>query len=439
LLLWSIAIHFTSRGYGPYRIPGIPIEASFTTMFAFLTVAYISSYVTASLLREAAEGRKREEEIHTLLEETQSLSRMGGWKYEVSSGRITWTQEVYRIYGVGLDYDPSDLDRAIAQYAPDSAPVIERAFRNTLEKGEPYDLELELIRGTGERIPVRTIGKATLKDGKIVRVSGNIFDISEQKQASEARRKLERELENAKKRESLGTMAGGIAHQFNNLLTGVLGYIELAKDALPTASDASDHLREAEESARRAAELSRAMLIYVGQGTRQKKRLELDRLVREHLPLIRAEIPTNIRMDVDVPPAGPAVFMDPDDFLRVLSSLCTNAWEAMGGAEGVVRISVSSVREAADIPGTRHTAVSASAGPWACLKVADTGAGMDGKILDRIFDPFFSTKFTGRGLGLPVVQGIVRHYGGSIHVHSEAGKGTMVSVLFPEIRSTSTA
>ena len=560
LLLWSIAIYFTSRGYGPYRLPGIPIEASFATLFAFLTVATILPYVTASLLRETAEVRKREEEtlahfadlfeqsaavmllidpetgkikaanrsavdfygypvekltfmhmgeinmlppeklreelkliirgkgalfhfkhrladgsvrdvdsyagpstvggeaciysivhdvtehrraeeelsrVHALLEDTQSISRMGGWEYDVSNGRVTWTPEVYHIYGVDRGYDPSDVDRDIAHYAPDSLPVIERAFRNAVEKGEPYDLELELIRGTGERIQVRTIGKAAMENGKVVRVWGNIVDITERKRAGEERRKLTREREIRKKRESLGTMAGGIAHQFNNLLTGVLGYIELAKDFLPPASAASTHLREAEEAARRAAELSRAMLLYVGQGVREKKRLELDRLVREHLPLIRTELPANIRLETDVPPGGLAVFMDPADFRQVLSTLCTNAWEAIGGAEGVVRISVCTVHNAAEIQGSPYTTGPDSAGPWACLKVSDTGAGMDRETMDRIFDPFFSTKFTGRGLGLPVLQGIVRHYGGAIHVYSHPGRGTMVSVLFPEIESGS--
>ena len=439
LLLWSIAIFCTSRGYGPYRLPGIPVEASFATLFAFLTVSYVLPYVTASLLRETADGRAREEDIRALLEETQSVSRMGGWKYDVSSGRVTWTPEVYRIYGVDRDYVPGDLHRDIAFYSPDSALLIDRAFRNAVEKGEPYDLELELVRGTGERIQVRTIGKATLENGKVVRVSGNIFDITEQKRAGEERRRLERELEISRKRESLGTMAGGIAHQFNNLLTAVLGYIELARGSLPPASATGEHLRGAETSALRAAELSRLMLIYVGQGVRRKELRELGRLVQEHVPGIRSALPGNVRLEIDAPPGGPAVFMDPADFLRVLTTLFTNAWEAMGGAEGVVRISVSAVRDAAAIPGSRYAPAPDFAGPWACLKVADTGSGMDRETLDRIFDPFFSTKFTGRGLGLPVVQGIMRHYDGAIHVHSRPGRGTTVSVLFPAAGADSRA
>jgi signal transduction histidine kinase len=338
---------------------------------------------------------------------------------------------VYRIYGVDRDYDPNDVKGDIGHYAPDSASVIEHAFRNAVETGEPYDLDLELIHGTGERTQVRTIGKATRENGKVVRVSGYIADITEQKRAGEERRKLERELEISRKRESLGTMAGGIAHQFNNLLTGVLGYIELAKGSLPPASTAGDHLREAEVSAQRAAELSRLMLVYVGQGVRRKELRELGRLLQEHLPPIRTALPGNVRLEIDAPPGGPAVFMDPTDFRQVLSALFTNAWEAMGGAEGGIRISVRAVRDEAALPGFRYAAASASAGPWACLTVADTGAGMDSGTLERVFDPFFSTKFTGRGLGLPVVLGIVRHYGGAIHVDSHPGKGTTVSVLFP--------
>jgi signal transduction histidine kinase len=124
--------------------------------------------------------------------------------------------------------------------------------------------------------------------------------------------------------------------------------------------------------------------------------------------------------------------MDPSDFQQVLSILCTNAWEAIGKEQGVVRISVRTVRDAASIPGFNYIADPSRVGPWACLEVADTGAGMDRKTMDRVFDPFFSTKFTGRGLGLPVTQGIVRHYGGAIFVDSAPGRGTTVSVLFPE-------
>jgi PAS domain S-box-containing protein len=554
LLLWSIGIFLTSQGYGPYRVPGIPIEAAFATLFAFLTVSNVFSYVTASLLRDAAEGRRKVEEsrawfsrlfqesravlfvldpetgkivaanpaaadfygypeekltsmnigeintlppkelrerldaarrsnitffefrhrladgsmrdvevytgpssregktylfsiVHdvtqrkraerdlektrALLEETQAITKMGGWEYDAADGRVTWTNEVYRICGVGPGYDPGDPVRGFGSFAPHSAPLIERAFRRSVETGEPFDLELELVRPGGERIWVRVIGKATLRNGKVARVSGNIMDITERKRIGEERRNLERQVELAQKRESLGTMAGGIAHQFNNLLTGVLGYIELAMASLPPSSGAGDHLREAEESARRAAEFSRLMLIYVGQGVRRKELCEVGRLVQDVLPLIRTALPGNVRLEVDVPPGGPMATLDPSDFQQVLSNLFTNAWESIGRNDGVVRISVRTVRDTTSFPGINFAPDTSRGGPWACLEVADTGGGMTPGTLDRVFDPFFSTKFTGRGLGLPVTQGIVRHYGGAIFVDSAPGRGTTISVLFP--------
>ena len=428
LLLSSIAIYFTSRGYGPYRIPGIPVEASFATLFAFLIVAYISSYVIASVLRETAEGRKREEETQ---------ARFAGLFEKSSAVMLLIDPETGKIEAANrsaLDFYGYPMEKLTSMHIGEINTLPPETVRKELERssrgnGIFFQFRHRLSDGSVRDVDVYS-GPSTV--GGKTSVFSIVHDVTEHRRAEEERRKLERELELSRKRESLGTMAGGIAHQFNNLLTGVLGYIELAKESLPRTSTAWNHLREAEASAQRAADLSRSMLIYVGQGERQKESRELGRLVQEHLPMIRPALPGNVRLEIDAPPGGPSVFMDPADFQEVLSALFTNAWEAMGGAEGVVRISVSAVRDAADIPGSRFVTAHMSAGPWACLKVIDTGAGMDNKTMDRIFDPFFSTKFTGRGLGLPVVQGIVRHYGGAIHVHSHPGRGTTVSVLLPE-------
>lgn len=427
LLLWSIAIFLTSRGYGPYRIPGIPVEASFTILFAFLTVAYITSYVTASLLRETAEGRIREEETQ---------SRFAGLFEKSAAVMLLIDPETGRIEAANraaVEFYGYPEGKITSMHIGEINTLPREKLRKELERSE---------RGRGtlfhfkHRLADGSVRNVDVYSGpSIVRGKSNLYsivhDVTEHHLAEEERRKLERELEIFRKRESLGTMAGGIAHQFNNLLTAVLGYIDLARESLPPAARAAALLREAEASAQRAAELSRLMLTYVGQGVRQKELRELGRLAQENLSLVGPTLPGHVRLEIDAPPGGPAVFMDPADFRQVLSSLFTNAWEAIGEAEGVVRVSVLAVRDAADIPGSRCVPSSSFAGPWACLKVADTGAGMDRETLDRIFDPFFSTKFTGRGLGLPVAQGILRHYGGAIHVHSQPGGGTTVSVLFP--------
>ena len=433
LLLWSIAIFLTSRGYGPYRIPEIPIEASFATLCAFLSVAYISSYVTSSVLRETAEGRKRVEETRAGFEGLFEKSAAVMLLIDPETGRIEAANRA------AVDYYGYPEEKLISMDIGEINTLPKEKLRDEIErsrqgKGILFHFKHRLADGSVRDVDSYA-GPSTV--GRKTKIYSIIHDVTEHRRADEDRRKLERELEISRKRESLGTMAGGIAHQFNNLLMGVLGYIEMAKESLPSTSAAWRQLREAEASAQRAADLSRSMLTYVGQGERQKELRDLGTLVHEQLPLIHPALPGNIRLEIDAPPGSPEVFMDPTDIRQVLSPLVTNAWEAMRGKEGVVRISVSAIRDMASIPGSRYPTTPIAAGPWACLKVTDTGAGMDSATQDRIFDPFFTTKFTGRGLGLSVVQGIVRHYRGAIHVHSHPGRGTTVSVLFPANRQES--
>ncbi|MBF0292536.1 MAG: PAS domain S-box protein [Nitrospinae bacterium] len=142
--------------------------------------------VCQAVVSDITEPKKAQnslQETHSLLDEVQRLSKLGGWKYESSTGHITWTDEVYRIHGVGKDYDPSDANNNIGFYSPEDIPAISRAFARAVNYGEPYDLELRLIRKNAERIWVRTIGKPVIESGKVVRVTGNIIDITDRKRA----------------------------------------------------------------------------------------------------------------------------------------------------------------------------------------------------------------------------------------------------------------
>ena len=161
------------------------------------------------MITDITEKRRAEKHLAhmtDLLTRTQEVSKTGGWEYDIAAGRLVWTDEVYRIYGVDKIYDPNDITADIAAYDADSAPIMQAAFQRLVAEGEPYDLELGLIRGDGRHIWVRTIGRPVIQDGRVVRVGGNIVDITERKRAEQSLAASERRL-----RESFDSMLDGQA------------------------------------------------------------------------------------------------------------------------------------------------------------------------------------------------------------------------------------
>ena len=260
-------------------------------------------------------------------------------------------------------------------------------------------------------------------------VAGYTIDITDRERAEEQRRALERQLLHAQKKDSLGVMAGGIAHQFNNLLTIIQGNLELAREGGNPALDAL--LADAEAAVQRASAISHSMLSYLGQSAHHREPRNMARDTTDLLPFIRAALPTNVRLEVDIADDLPWCTIDPAELRVVTLNLVTNAWEAVAERGGVVRVAV---RREASISATEDPdqAPVLRAGPWSCLEVSDDGPGFDAETKERIFDPFFSTKFTGRGLGLPVAQGIVHASGGVIEVESTPMRGTVARVYLPE-------
>ena len=309
-------------------------------------------------------------------------------------------------------------------------------FKAFFKHPEGKHIELRLRTRKGKDFHARLEGRSDpMSDAEEDAASGErllliVSDISKLVEKEKERLALERRVLEAKKRESLGTMAGGIAHHFNNLLFAVLGNLDLAREELPEGVS-FHHLLKAEKAAQRASELSRVMLTYIGQGFRRKAPLDLVRCVQELLPGIRKELPDRVRLEVDLPGEIPPVIMDLLEARQVIRNLVTNAWEAMEDRKGRVRIALGIADSDESRIGRNFAETSLAAGTWVRLEVSDTGAGMDRDTRSRIFDPFFTTKFTGRGLGLPVTLGIVRAYGGAVFVQSRPGRGTTVRVLFP--------
>jgi two-component system cell cycle sensor histidine kinase/response regulator CckA len=264
------------------------------------------------------------------------------------------------------------------------------------------------------------------------RVFVTLHDITERKRAEEERMRLEQRLQQTQKTESLARMAGGIAHHFNNMLGAVIGNMELALLNLPQESLYRANIIEAMKASRRAAEISGLMLSYLGQTTGKKEPLDLERACKEVLSLLGASLPGKVRLQNEFPQLGPTILAVGVHIKQILTNLVLNAGEAIGEQEGTITVAIR-VMAATEIGDARFfpSDWQPKAKNYACLSVSDTGCGLDSMILERIFDPFFSTKFAGRGLGLPVVLGLVRAHGGAIIVESQPGCGARFQALFP--------
>lgn len=253
----------------------------------------------------------------------------------------------------------------------------------------------------------------------------------ELRRGEEERRQLEAEMQHAQKLESLGVLAGGIAHDFNNLLGGVLGNVELAQVELDARSPVQRYLREIATAATRAADLCRQMLAYSGKGRLIQELVDLNELAREMAGLIGVSISKNTRVDFCLTDMLPFVEGDATQLRQVVMNLVTNASEALEDQPGVVTIATGVVQWTGEDAEGFHAWDGMAPGEYVSLEVSDTGCGMDRQTLEHIFDPFYSTKFAGRGLGLAAVLGIIRGHHGGLRVDSVPGKGTTFRVLLP--------
>jgi PAS domain S-box-containing protein len=296
-----------------------------------------------------------------------------------------------------------------------------------------FDREYELPSGGETRRLVTSKVPVCEPSGTVVGLVGVTRDVTAAHEAEQARRLLDQQLQETQKLESLGVLAGGIAHDFNNLLTGVLGNISLARLALDDPDATRAHLDGIETSAVRAADLCQQMLAYAGKGRFHEQRLDLGALVGDMLPLLRLSVAKGITLRVDIEPDLPALWGDPTQMRQVVLNLVTNASDAIE-TTGAIEVRVFAVEAEATLLSELVPPVEPGAATdYLVLEVSDTGCGMTPEMLARVFEPFYTTKFTGRGLGLAVVHGIVRGHRGGVRVESVPQLGSTFAVALPAI------
>jgi signal transduction histidine kinase/ActR/RegA family two-component response regulator len=260
------------------------------------------------------------------------------------------------------------------------------------------------------------------------------LEISERRSAEEALRKSERQVLEARRLESLSMLTGGVAHDFNNLLAVILGNSRMAASELPPDSALHVRLARIRAAAEHGAGLTEQMLAYSGRSGVALKPVDLSHLVEEMVDLLRASISEQARLELELAPRA-AVEGDTTQIRQVLLNLVTNASEALVGGAGRLLVRTGLVQQSAEDLAGAAGAERPQPGAYAYLEVVDDGQGMDATTQARVFEPFFSTKFSGRGLGLAAVLGIVRTHGGVVQIQSGIGIGTRVRVLLPERRA----
>lgn len=286
------------------------------------------------------------------------------------------------------------------------------------------------ITKQGQKIPVEIVNRLfTLRGRQLVLSTAR--DITERKRAEEERHKLEEKILQTQKMESLGVLAGGIAHDFNNLLTSIVGYADLAMHDLSPLSPARETVSLLMASARRATDLTKQMLAYSGKGKFVIEVVQLSAVVEEMTHLLEVSISKKCVLKYHFAHELPPVEVDVTQLRQVIMNLIINASEAIGDRSGVIAITTGAMECDDRYLAESYLDEDLPAGFYVYLEVSDTGCGMDAQTRARIFDPFFSTKFTGRGLGLAAVLGIIRGHKGAIKVYSEVGKGTTFKVLLP--------
>jgi PAS domain S-box-containing protein len=373
----------------------------------------------------AEQALKESEERYSLLAE-----RANDAIVVLQEGTFVFVNKAWeRLVGYGLD-ELRDLPLGAALVPEERETVVALYKARLAGKQPPSVYETRLLHKNGHEVEVEISAALFEYRGKPADLAV-VRDISDRKTAERERRKLEEQIQCAQRLESLGVLAGGIAHDFNNLLVGVLGNATLALEDLPSDAPARESVEAIEVAGTRAAELVAQMLAYAGKGTVEPRVLDLTPVAQEMVKLLESSIDKKARLRLELAAGLPAVRVDPAQLRQVVMNLVTNASDALGGEAGEIVLSTGmmdhndeGLQRGACLPGAPPQ------GRCCYVRVSDTGGGMDGATLGKIFEPFFSTKFAGRGLGLAATLGIVRRHRGAIHVESAPGR-TVFTVLLP--------
>jgi len=360
---------------------------------------------------------------------------------QYSAFPFEWIQDDSRFLYVNestcrsLGYTQEEMhSMKVSDIDPDFSPEAWPEFYEKLRAKKTLTFETYHIKKSGEKFPVEIVANYVEFEER-----GHVFayvkDISEKIRAEENRKALEKQLLQTQKMESIGLFAGGIAHDFNNILSAILGYGEIVMQDLTPETQTYERQVQVLKAANRAKDLVQQILLYSRQIDQELKPIQPSVITNEALKLLRSSIPSTIQIEEDVHHDCGSILADPTQIHQIIMNLCTNAYHAMQEEGGALKISLTKTKiTEKDIS---LTSQNIDPGQYIKLEVSDTGHGMDEKIKEKIFNPYFTTKQKGEGtgLGLSVTHGIVKKLGGYIYVDSEPDKGTSIKIYFPKLNT----
>jgi PAS domain S-box-containing protein len=415
----QVPVTFTQR----YNDPG--------TLDVWVEVnAYPSPQALTLLYREVSKQKHAEDIVARRdyqFSEAQRIARVGSWEYDVATSLNIWSEEMCRLLGQPLDAVAS-LDTFIAQVVEADRPRVKAAIDRALRESDSFSIECRIAWPNGSVRAVHARGVASRNEnGQSARIVGTVQDVTERWQ-------LQEQLQQSQKMEAVGQLAGGVAHDFNNVLTAIKSFSELVAIELPEDSPLRSDVKEITAAADRAAALTRHLLAFSRRQMLQPVVLDLNGVVDGVTKLLARLIGVEVHCETALAPDLGHVLADPMQLEQVVINLAVNARDAMPNG-GTLTLETANVavdqRHASRLSGVE----AAEPGEYVVLTVSDTGEGMDPAVRARIFEPFFTTKETGKGtgLGLSTVYGIVRQSGGYVSVYSEVGRGTTFRIYLPRV------
>ncbi len=358
---------------------------------------------------------------------TNKLARVGGWRLSKDFKEFIWTKEMYYIYDVPFG-QKMDFDRFLTQFHKNEKEKVYATFEDIKRTLLPAKFDLYFISNNQNKW-IEVISSADMQDNKMIGYTGATRDITELKASEKEKERMEEQLVQAQKMEAIGTLAGGVAHDFNNILAAIFGYAELALTTKDT-NKVNRHISQVLIAAERAKQLVKQILTFGRVGPDEKSVINPNVIIKEALKLIRASIPTTIQIQSNLE-FNNNIYVNTTQLHQIVMNLCTNAYQAMLEHGGILDVRLDTInKEAATI---HIPSLSLASGKYMKLTIGDTGVGIPDEIKQKIFEPYFTTKQhkKGTGLGLSVVHGITQNHGGTVNVYSEAGHGTIFQVYLP--------